>query len=211
MKKIIFLGVLLSTMSFNSLWAADSNMGQTKAAACGACHGADGNSAVATFPKLAGQNPRYIVKQLQDIKTGRRVVPAMTGLLDNVTEEDMQDLAAYYADQKPTVGAAKKDLLDLGAKVYRGGNAKAEVTACIACHSPTGKGNAEAGYPAISGQHADYIAAQLKAFRAAGRNDQVADAQKRTNDGDLRMMRDVAAGLSDLEIEAVSSYISGLH
>jgi cytochrome c553 len=194
----------------------DAAAGQGKAAACGACHGADGNSMAPTFPRLAGQNARYAFKQLQDFKAGRRVNPTMQGMAAPLSEQDMADLAAYYAEQKSGAGMAKAELAKKGEKIYRGGNSNTGLAACAGCHNPAGKGNAPAGFPRVGGQHADYIKAQLQAFRAAGRNDTVADpAQKRVNDaakaGELGPMQMVAAKLSDEEIEAVSSFISGLH
>jgi len=179
----------------------DAEAGKSKAAACGGCHGADGNSGVSAFPKLAGQNVRYLVKQMQDIQSGARSVPAMAGQLDGKTKQDMADIAAYFSSQFPTVGAANKDLVELGEKIYRAGSKESGVSACTACHSPTGKGNAMAGFPSLGGQHADYIAAQLRAFREG----------ERTNDGDSKMMRSVAFRLTNKEIDAVASYISGLH
>lgn len=194
----------------------DAAAGQTKAAACGACHGADGNSMAPTFPRLAGQNAKYTFKQLQDFKAGRRLDPTMQGMAAPLSEQDMADLAAYYAEQKAGTGMAKPDLVKKGEKVYRGGNGNTGLAACSGCHNPAGKGNAPAGFPRLAGQHAAYIKAELQAFRAAGRNDTVADpAQKRTNDaakaGEQGPMQMVAAKLSDEEIEAVSSFISGLH
>lgn len=194
----------------------DAAAGQAKAAACGACHGADGNSMAPTFPRLAGQNARYIYKQLQDFKAGRRLDATMQGMAAPLSDQDMADLAAYYAEQKSGVGMAKADLVKKGEKIYRGGNAKTGLAACAGCHNPAGRGNAFAGFPQLGGQHADYLKKQLIAFRAAGRADIIADpAQKRVNDaakkGELGPMQMVAARLSDEEIEAVSSFISGLH
>jgi cytochrome c553 len=134
--------------------------------------------------------------------------PVMTGMIANLNEQDFEDIAAYFSSQKIQVGQANKDLVELGQKVYRGGDQSKGLAACTACHSPTGQGNAAAGFPALGGQHADYVEKQLKAFRAAGRDDLNAD--KRANDPNS-MMRMVAAKLSDKEIQAVSSYISGLH
>lgn len=193
----------------------DAAAGQAKAAACGACHGADGNNP-GGFPRLAGQNARYTYKQLQDFKAGKRLNPTMQGMAAPLSEQDMADLAAYYAEQTSGAGMAKPELVKKGEKVYRGGNAKTRLAACSGCHNPAGKGNAPAGFPRLGGQHADYIRAQLQAFRAAGRNDTVADpALKRVNDaakaGELGPMQMVAAKLSDEEIDAVASFISGLH
>lgn len=220
MKKLFAAAVLsLGLVSLGhaaTMPKGDAAAGQTKAAACGACHGADGNSMAPTFPRLAGQNAKYVYKQLQDFKAGRRLNPTMQGMALPLSDQDMADLAAFFAEQKPGVGQAKADLVKAGERIYRGGNAKTGLAACAGCHNPAGKGNALAGFPRLGGQHADYVKAQLQAFRAAGRNDTVADpAQKRTNDaakaGEAGPMQMVAAKLSDAEIEAVSSYISGLH
>lgn len=220
MKKLLAVAALsLGLVSLAQAAASpkgDATAGQTKAAACGACHGADGNSMAPTFPRLAGQGAKYIYKQLQDFKAGRRNDASMQGMALPLSDQDMADLAAYYAGQTSGVGQAKPELVKKGEKVYRGGNAKTGLAACAGCHSPEGKGNALAGFPHLGGQHADYIKKQLNAFRAAGRADIVADpAQKRVNDaakaGELGPMQMVAAKLSDEEIEAVSSFISGLH
>lgn len=180
--------------------AGDAAAGQAKAAVCGACHGADGNSAIANFPKLAGQNEKYLVKQMKDIKTGVRPVVEMTGLLDNLSDQDLADLAAFFAKQATQIGHAAKDQVEAGQKIYRAGIAAKGVAACTACHSPTGTGNASAAFPAVSGQHSAYVEKQLKMFRNA----------ERSNDPN-NMMRDIAAKLSDAEIKAVSAYIQGLN
>ena len=197
----------------------DAAAGKSKAATCVACHGQDGNSLAPTFPKLAGQNERYLIKQMKDIQCGAlseaeqkaqkcsgRPVPTMAGQLDNLTDADLADIAAYYAGQTVSVGQAKADIAAKGEEIYRAGIVAKSVAACTACHSPTGRGNTLAGYPSVGGQHADYVAAQLKAFRAAA--DGLAG---RDNDGASKIMRDVAANMSDSEIAAVASYIAGLH
>tara|TARA_R110001592_G_scaffold93168_3_gene270775 strand:- start:5674 stop:6285 length:612 start_codon:yes stop_codon:yes gene_type:complete len=181
--------------------AGDVEAGKNASALCAGCHGADGNSAVPNFPKLAGQGQKYLLKQLNDIKTGKRVVIEMTGMLAVSSDKDLENLAAYFASQTSTGGQAKKDLVEAGEVLYRGGNPATKIAACTACHGPSGKGIDLAVFPALSGQHADYTAAQLKKFRTG----------ERSNDGDTRMMRSVAALLSDKEIEAVASYISGLN
>ena len=124
------------------------------------------------------------------------------------SEQDLADISAYFASKTASAGQSKADLAELGEKIYRGGNLETGVAACTACHGPKGKGVAAAGFPALQGQWSDYIAAQLKAFRAAGRDDNA--GVRRDNDGEARMMRDVAGKLSDKEIDAVSSFISGL-
>lgn len=204
---LIAMAVSLSVSAASAAGlVGDAAAGKTKAAACGACHGADGNSPAPTFPKLAGQGERYLVKQIHDIKSGARPVPAMAGQTDNLSEQDIADIAAYYAGQKGSVNQAKKDLAARGEAIYRGGVREKGVPACAACHSPTGAGNAPAGFPKLGGQHADYVTTQLKAYRAAADG----DAAGRANDGDTKPMRGVAARMSDAEIAAVASYISGL-
>jgi cytochrome c553 len=185
--------------------AGNPDAGKTKAAACGACHGADGNSPAPAFPKLAGQHEAYLFKQMRDIRNGDpakggRSVPTMAGQLDPLSDQDLQDIAAYFASQPRSPGAAKKELVELGESVYRAGVRDRGIAACTACHSPTGHGNAPARFPSLSGQHAEYIATALRQFRN----------EERANDGDTRMMRDVAAHLTDKELEAVSSYAAGL-
>lgn len=212
MKRVLLLVTLLCgvpsvALASGDAIAGDATAGKALTATCAACHGQDGNSAVGAFPKLAGQNQRYLVKQLQDIKSGLRPVPQMAGQTDNMSAEDMANIAAFYEGQTTTVGQAKADLVALGESIYRAGIADKGVPACGACHSPTGQGNGPAGFPALGGQHAEYLAAQLKAFRTGADQPE----KGRVNDGESRMMRTSAALLSDLEIDAVSSYISGLH
>ena len=206
MKKLAIALVITASMATMQALAADAAAGKAQTAVCAACHGADGNSAAPAFPKLAGQNERYLIKQMNEIKSDARSVPTMAGLLNAMTEEDIANIAAYYASQTSSAGQAKAELVDLGAKVYRAGNGERGVAACIACHSPTGAGNSLAGYPSLAGQHADYIAAQLRAFRRGAEYD---DGRK--NDGDTRVMRDTALRMTEKEIDAVASYIEGLH
>ena len=181
--------------------AGDATAGQTKAAVCGACHGPDGNSAAPNFPKLAGQGERYLLKQMQDIKGGKRTVVEMTGLLNNLSDQDLADIAAYFASQKGSIGAADPKLVERGEALFRGGNLELGMPACTGCHAPDGRGNDLAGFPQLNGQHAAYVAKQLTDFREGNR----------TNDGDAMIMRSIAAKLSNKDIEAVSSYIQGLH
>lgn len=201
-----FLSSLLLTLSLSGVVQAadvtvgDPAAGQGKTAVCGACHGPDGNSLVPIFPKLAGQGERYLLKQLHDIKDGKRVVLEMTGQLDPLTDQDLADIAAYYAGQKGSVGAADPDLVARGEALFRGGKLDEGMPACLGCHSPDGAGIATAGFPHLSGQHADYTKKQLTAFREGGR----------TNDGDTLVMRTIAAKLSDKDIEALAAYIQGL-
>ena len=197
-KLIVCMMVGLGWMSF-AYAAGDAASGQGKVAVCSGCHGADGNSMIPSFPKLAGQGEVYLVNQLKDIRDGARNVPQMMGILTGRTDQDLADMAAFYSTQKVTVGATNPDLLDLGRQIYRAGIAEKGVAACTACHSPTGAGNAQAGFPAAGGQHADYLISQLKAYRT----------ETRTN-GQAKLMQQVAALLSDKEIEAVASYMQGL-
>jgi cytochrome c553 len=210
MKKVVILFGLVLGWAQNGYTAeggliGDAAAGENQSAVCGACHGADGNSA-APFPKLAGQGEKYLLKQMLDIRDGARSVPTMAGQLDTKSDQELADLAAYYAAQARGGGQTDPELLALGEKIYRSGIAERKVAACTACHSPRGLGNAPAGYPALAGQHAQYIADQLRAYRKGQE-----DPSGRTNDGDVRIMRTTAFGLSDKEIEAVASYVAGLN
>ncbi|MBX9763041.1 MAG: cytochrome c4 [Pseudomonadaceae bacterium] len=181
--------------------AGNAEAGQGKVVMCGACHAADGNSAAPNFPKLAGQGERYLLKQLKDIKSGARPIVEMTGLLDNLSDQDMADIAAFYASQQMSVGAADPKLVEAGQALFRGGKLDEGMPACIGCHAPDGSGLAAAGFPKLAGQHATYVAKQLTDFREGNR----------TNDGESMIMRAIAAKLSNKDIEALSSYIQGLH
>ncbi|MDH4610657.1 c-type cytochrome [Pseudomonas sp. BN102] len=201
MNKVIVSLLLTLGITGMAHAAGDAKAGQAKAAVCGACHGPDGNSAAPNFPKLAGQGERYLLKQMNDIKAGNRTVLEMTGLLNNVSDQDMADIAAYFASQKGSVGAADPKVVARGEALFRGGKLEQGMPACTGCHAPDGSGNAAAGFPHLGGQHAQYVAKQLTDFREGNR----------TNDGDSMIMRGIAAKLSNKDIEAVSSYIQGLH
>ncbi|AIL59347.1 c-type cytochrome [Pseudomonas alkylphenolica] len=179
----------------------DAAAGQAKTAVCGACHNPDGNSLAPNFPKLAGQGEKYLEKQLHDIKSGKRTVLEMTGMLANFNDQDMADIAAYFASQKGSVGAADPKLVERGRALFNGGDIEKGLPACTGCHSPNGAGIALAGFPHLGGQHSQYVAKQLTDFREGNR----------TNDGDVTTMRTIAAKLSNKDIEALSSYIQGLH
>jgi len=164
---------------------------------CVACHAADGNSSIADNPKLAQQHPAYIVKQLQEFKSGKRASAVMQGFASMLSDDDMKNVAAWLASKAAAEGAAKdKALVALGERIYRGGIADRSIPACAACHSPNGAG-IPAQYPRLAGQHATYTEAQLKAFRDGVRNNNI-------------HMTGVAAKLNDREIRAVSDYIAGL-
>lgn len=178
----------------------DATAGQGKSAVCAACHGADGNSLSPVWPKLAGQHPDYILKQLHAFKSGDRKDPLMSPMALPLSDQDMEDLAAYFSSQKQNGGQAAADQVELGKKIYMAGNAASGVSACIGCHGPKGMGNPGAGFPRISGQHTGYTDKALKDFRG----------KIRTNDNQ-KMMQGVAANLTDAEITAVTQYIQGLH
>lgn len=167
------------------------------ATVCIACHGADGNSMISLNPKLAGQHPEYLLKQLREFKSGARANAVMAGMVANLSEEDMADLAAYFAAQTMSPGAAQSNGRgSRGERIYRGGIAASGVPACAACHSPNGAG-IPAQFPRLAGQHADYTVAQMKAFRSGERDN-------------AKMMRVIAAKMTDEDIAAVADYIQGL-
>lgn len=198
---LLTLGVSGIAQAASTAVVGDAAAGQAKTAVCGACHGPDGNSMAPNFPKLAGQGDRYLLKQLHEIKDGKRQVLEMTGLLTNLNDQDLADIAAYYSSQKNSVGAADPALVARGEALFRGGDLQKGMPACTGCHSPDGQGNAAAGFPHLGGQHASYIEKQLTDFREG----------ERTNDGDSMIMRGIAAKLSNKDIKALASYIQGLH
>ena len=164
---------------------------------CGACHASDGSRGSPANPILQGQHPEYIVKQLSEFKAGTRENPIMKGFASALSDDDMRNVAAFYAGKNAKPGFAKnKELVTLGEKIYRGGIADRNVPACSGCHSPTGAG-IPAQYPRLRGQHADYTEAQLLAFRAGARKNSA-------------QMTGVAAKMNDQEIKAVADYIAGL-
>ena len=204
MKKMIFTVLLgLSTTMANAV-EGDAEAGKNKSAMCAACHGADGNSLVPMYPKLAGQSATYIAKQLADFKEGMtsggksgRVDPIMGGMAMALSEQDMADIGAYYATKKISAGNGQAN--DLGKTIYLGGDTENEVAACVACHGAAGKGMANAGFPALASQQSDYLASQLKKFRDGSRNNDLNS-----------MMSGVAVNLTDEQIKALSQYISSL-
>ncbi len=179
--------------------AGSAEAGETKAVVCTACHGPNGNSVNPEWPSLAGQNQAYLIRTLKAFQTGERSNPLMSAQAMTLSDDDIADLAAYYAAQPLQPKTADPKLAVDGERLYRGGNKQTGVGACIACHGPTGQGNAPAAYPAIAGQHAAYTVSQLKAYRAGQRS------------SDLnQMMRNTTARLTDVEIDAVASFIQGL-
>lgn len=180
--------------------AGNAAAGESKAGVCFGCHGPNGNSNNPVWPKLAGQGEAYLAKQLADFKSGARKDPIMSGQAAALSKQDIADLAAYFAKQTVSPGSADKTKLTLGQNIYRGGNTEKGVAACIGCHGPAGSGNLAAKFPALSNQHAAYVAKTLQDFRKG----------VRSNDPN-KMMRDIAGRMSDKEIEAVASYVAGLH
>lgn len=218
-----FFSLGLMALAQTAVAVGDVKAGAEKVTVCAACHASDGNSLLPNFPKLAGLGERYLLKQLKDIQawdladagkkaeTGR-AVPEMTGMLKGLSDQDLQDIAAFYAGQTIQLSGAKDlqvkvnsglmvDGLELGERVYRAGNLANGVPACTGCHAADGHGNAPAGFPRLSGQHADYIEKQLNAFRSGNR----------ANDGEQMIMRLVAEKMSDAEIKAVANFLAGLN
>lgn len=196
---IMFTSIFLFIFCSHS-HAGDITSGKEKSKACTACHGVDGNSVNPIWPKLAGQHAEYIFKQLKDFHSGVRKNVQMSSLAATLNEEDMQDLAAYFASQKTKLGYANAELLAMGEKIYRAGDTNKGLPACMACHGPSGTGNSAASFPALSGQHAEYTKAQLLAFRD----------NKRTNDTN-KVMQIISEKMTTDEIDAVSNFIQGLH
>ena len=195
---VISLFMLVSGYSFAA--GGDPAKGKTLTQTCAVCHSADGNSVSPIWPKLAGQHASYIVKQLNDFKEGRRVNAQMTPMVAPLSGQDMEDLGAYFASQKTTLGSAKPELIETGQLIYRAGDSLTGVPACMACHGPAGFGNPGASYPSLRGQHAQYTATQLKMFKSEERN----------ND-ENNIMQTIAGSMTNAQIEAVSEYIQGLH
>ena len=183
------------------LAAGDPKSGESKVAVCSACHGADGNSVVGLWPSLAGQNEKYLLKQLRLVKSGDRVIDSMVGLLDNLDDSDLEDISAFYASKKNKVGQVEESKLELGRKLYYAGNLEKGVPSCSACHSPRGLGYGPAAYPLLSGQQPDYVAKALKDYRSGAR----------INEDPSKIMAAIAYKLDDTEIEALSSFVHGLY
>ena len=202
-------GAMAVALAPATLAAGDANAGKSKTAVCAGCHGVNGASLAPNFPNLAGLGDKYLLKQLRDIQSGQRTVPEMSGLLKELNAQDLADIAAYFTAQPRQWAGAKDDAkaVALGATVYRAGNLDTGVPACTGCHSPVGNGNAPAGYPALGGQHPEYLAKQLRAFRDGAHD--AAWPGARGNDENA-IMRGVAAHMTDQEIAAVANFIAGL-
>ncbi len=196
---VTFLAMVALAVTGSVHAAGNKDAGKAKSAACAACHGTDGNSSIAANPKLAGQSEGYLLKQLQEFKSKKRDNATMYGMVVGLSDQDMADLAAFYASGKVKAGTADETLVQKGEQIYRSGVASQGLSACIGCHGPTGAGNAAAKFPALQGQHADYTVSQLKAFSAGAR----------ANDAG-NMMQNIAGKMNPADMKAVATYIEGL-
>lgn len=204
MKLLLQFAIGLSLLvSIPVLAVGDAETGQAKAAICAACHGADGNSVVPMWPKIAGQHTAYLERQLSLIKNGSRSVPEMAGIVIGLSDQDIADVAAYYSTQSASVGVTDEALRESGERLYRGGNSATNVPACMSCHGPAGEGNPLSGYPSLAGQHAAYSEKILNGFSAGNMWGE--------DDTNSKIMTEVANRLTSAEIKAVSSYLQGLH
>ncbi len=199
---ILYAGAMVLALSMNVTHAAgDAKAGQAKTAVCAACHGMDGNSNGPEWPNLAAQHAGYIVKQLKAFKTGQRTNPLMTPQAQALSDQDMEDVAAYFASQKVKGSEADASKVALGQQIYQGGIASTKVTACLACHGPDGRGNPAAVYPSLYGQRSAYVVLQLQNYRNHTRT---------TDKGQAEIMQMEAGKLTDDQIKAVAAYIQGL-
>ena len=182
--------------------AGNPKVGKAKAAVCGACHGMDGNSTDAQYPKLAGQNEEYIVRQLHNFKSGKRQNAIMLGMASQLSGQDMANIGAYFMSQRTRPGVADDKLAKAGGKLYREGDASRKIPACMACHGPDGRGNPGAMYPQLAGQHAQYLIKTLTAWH---------DGTTWGSNAHSQIMPTIAKRLTSKDIAAVSSYLEGLH
>lgn len=198
MRKLLAIASMAAALGMTGTALAEGSVeaGQAKSAVCAACHGPDGNSLNPEWPSLAGQHASYLVSQLEAFKSGQRQNPLMSPMAIGLSEQDMQDLAAFYEAQQPTAREADAALAEAGRRLYIGGNATQGVAACIACHGPTGQGNPLAGFPVIAGQHATYTQLALNAYASGERPNE--------------MMQEIAARMTDEDIRAVSAFLQGL-
>lgn len=208
--RVLFFAILASSTGF-SYAVGNAELGKQKAAACASCHGAKGNSVGPMFPRLAGQHIRYLVSQLNAFKSKARSDDMMEAMASGLSEQDIDDISAYYVKQKPQFSSddeqyfdedeelpVTRELIEKGKALYRGGNANTGIAACIACHGPTGMGNESAGFPVLTGQYAIYVAKALVDFKSGNRNDI------------STMMQMIAQKMTREEIYAVSAYISSI-
>ena len=194
----------------------DATAGQAKASACAACHGADGNSDIPTYPRIAGQSERYIAHQMALIASGQRggMAVAMVPFVQDLTPQDMRDIGAYFATQKSGAGLADDGLIaegtykgmkfyEVGQQLYRGGDVARGIPACMACHGPSGAGNPGPAYPHVGGQHQDYVARRLQEYRSGTSTEK--------DPALFNVMAQVTHALTDEEIQALATYLQGLH
>jgi len=204
--EMILMTLVLALISAPGAYAAGNpDSGQAQIAACAACHGQDGATGLdPSYPNLAGQNEVYLTRQLIMIRDGARNIVLMTGQLNGKSDQDLEDIAAYYASLPAKTGQAQGDDVDIARaeQIYRGGIAKKGVAACSACHSPTGGGNAPAGFPRVGGQTSVYTINQLTAYR---------EGERKTDEDYGGMMRGVAQGLTDGEIAVLADFLQGLY
>ena len=199
---MLFSAGLASAQTQESAMLGDAAAGEGKSAVCGACHGADGNSAMAMYPKLAGQNESYIARQLTQFKAGKRMNPIMMPFASMLSEQDMHDVGAYFASKRVTPGEADDAYVKRAQQLYRNGDSKLGVPACMACHGPSGLGMAGSAYPQLAGQWPEYVSTKFAEWRSG------------TSWGDdehAAVMPDIAKRLSEEDIAALASYAQGLH
>ncbi|MDX3775515.1 c-type cytochrome [Chromatiaceae bacterium AAb-1] len=208
MKKLVLPLVLLFGVTGAAYaFDGDAEAGKAKSAVCAACHGPDGNSPIDMYPKIGGQHPTYLYKQLKEYKLGMesggtagRSNAVMFGMIATLSDQDMKDLAAYFGSQKMTAGTTPEEVIERGQQLYRGGDAERGIAACIACHGPRGSGSSLAMFPRIAFQHEAYLKTTLEEFRNG----------QRANDPN-GMMQDIARKLTNEDIEVLSKYLGGLH
>ena len=199
----LFYIFLVVSNLINPVYSSDIAKGKELSVSCAACHGDNGVSLNPVWPKLAGQNPKYLASQLYEFRKGsegNRNNAVMYGIAMTLSDSDIEDLSAYYASLEPKVGLTQDKYLELGRNIYRGGNMEIKIQACISCHGPNGQGNYAAAIPMLSGQHSQYTYQQLKNFQAS----------VRSNDYN-KMMRNIVHRMTDEEMKAVASYIEGLY
>jgi cytochrome c553 len=202
------LAICIAPMSFAK---GDAAAGAAKAATCTACHGPNGNSANPLWPTLAGQNAAYIVGQIKAFKSNARINSngVMTGLAGPLSDQDVEDLAAYFSQQTPTGLEADPSYWQAGQKIFRGGDASHGIPACMACHGPAGRGNPEAGYPTLRAQHSQYVAKELADY-AAGKRYSTNGKGDTTGGPNAAIMNTIAQRLSPEQVRNLASYIQGL-
>lgn len=211
-KKILFLSLLISSLAIQAAASGENSEakplpkgnaanGAKLVGTCVACHGADGNSVVGQWPTLAGQRESYLFEQLEHIRDEERVIAVMKGLLNDYSDDELRDMAAFYAEQTTKVSRADDTNLVLGQKIYRAGNIESGVPACTGCHGPAGKGLESAQYPMLGGQKAEYVVTSLIAYQTG----------ERAIDEHGKIMQGIASRLTVEEIRAVANYVSGLY